>query len=71
MPRIISKKRARYLQRRGEFIYKGICGNWLWNKPVKWISPTEFKYINIVDKNTEIQEREQLKRLKAKYEGDT
>lgn len=41
MPRKISKKRARYLEKRGEYVYKGIDGQWLW-------SGTKFKEITCI-----------------------
>ena len=33
MPRKISKKRARYLEKRGEFVDRSIPGQWWWSGP--------------------------------------
>ena len=51
MLRRISKKRARYLEKRGEFVYRGINGYWLWSRVVEYLNRWKYDYavIGIVE----------------------
>ena len=51
MPRTISKKRARFLEKRGEFVYRGIDGKWWWTRTIEYLNRWKYDYsaIDIAD----------------------